>query len=210
MRFTSQRASFVPVSPYRGNLEADSPQLFVSFDFIAPCMGKLQVFRRIGPTFRARFYMIKSRTKLLPERGMCRFEPVLRHVLTAERALSRLRLPQGAKQLIFFWLEGLGQHFLPVLFIAHPCEGRDLADNREAHKSVSARSTLCGLLSSMSRSFHARFHFFICRSRMKALSRLGWPSNQTSFSQLYRSEKPLIRCSLCSYARRLRSSVIPT
>ena len=93
MRFTSQRASFIPVSPYRRNLEADSPQLFVSFDFITPRMGELQVFSGIRPAFGARFYMVKSRTKLPPERGMCRFEPVLRHIFAAKRALSRLRLP---------------------------------------------------------------------------------------------------------------------
>src|SRR3546814_8332955 len=51
--------------------------------------------------------------------------------------------------------------------------------------NVGYKSFHCGLSLSINSIFQARFHFFICNSRYRALSRSSQASNQTSSLQPY-------------------------
>src|SRR3546814_15916164 len=75
--------------------------------------------------------------------------------------------------------------------------------------NVGYKSFHCGLSLSINSILQARFHFFICNSRYRALSRSSPASNQTSSLQPYFLVNLTTRTLQCWYARAGRTLVTP-
>src|SRR5262249_5162415 len=90
-------------------------------------------------------------------------------------------------------------------------EWLELLESRRIHgvMALTRRQDLSSSDYSITCNFPALFHFFSCRSRCNADSRVSCSSNQTSILIPYSLVKPGIVPVRCSHARRTRSSVMP-
>src|SRR3954453_4728095 len=99
-----------------------------------------------------------------------------------------------------------------IQFLAKRPNGRKLlnAGPKLQFAISSYRSRQLGFVFSINSNFQARFHFLICRSRVKADSLDSCVSYQTKSFTPWSFVNPERTSSLCIHTRLTRSSVIPT